>query len=113
VQSQSCRETGNDSGYSFTVYRERGRESEGERGRGVERKLKERPWRVRDDSLWVIYNLLIAFRLFRHGFQLCFETERVENGFGMRARDGCGSGRCRRKRISRNRCRFLDRTGSA
>jgi hypothetical protein len=92
--------------------RERG-ESEGERGREKERKLKETPWRVRDDRLWIIYNLLKAFRFFRNGFQLCFETGRVENGFGMRARDGCGSGHCRRQRISRNRSRFLDRTGFA
>jgi hypothetical protein len=38
--------------------RERGEK----RGRGMERKLKERPWRVRDDRLWIIYNLLKAFR---------------------------------------------------
>ena len=75
--------------------RERG-ESEGERGREKERKLKETPWRVRDDRLWIIYNLLKAFRFFRDGFQFCFETGRVGNGFGMRLRDDCCSGHCRR-----------------
>ena len=46
----------------------REREGKRRRERGGGRKLKENPWRVRDDRLWII-NKSGVFRFFRNGIQ--------------------------------------------
>ena len=72
--------------------REKERGRKGERGWGMERKLEENPWRVRDDRLGIIYTLLETLRFFRNGFQLCLQIGRVSDSFNMRAREGSGNG---------------------